>query len=422
MADTKTAFSFPKDFLWGAGVSAHQVEGNNHNQWTVWEEANAKAKAAASAHRYRDLSSWSYVQQELTDPANYISGQASNHYKLYEQDFDSLLELNMNSFRFSVEWSRVEPKEGVWDPKEIEYYKRYVAALKDRGIEPVVTLFHYTLPIWFAEMGGFEKRRNVKYFTRFAEKIVSELGSSVTLIITINEPEVYVTESYIKGKWPPQKFWFFRSAWVVENLLYAHRQAAAAIHKLNQRYKVSIAKNSAYYYAGDDAWLSRITAQLLQFYQDDYFLMKVAKHCDFIGVNYYFANRVYGYRIHNPDNFVGDNGWDLNPAALQQTLERLHDKYKLPILITENGLADARDEERKWWLMHTLVAMQRAREYGVDVMGYIHWSLIDNFEWSKGRWPRFGLLSVDYRTFKRTPRQSAVWFGAMIKKIRSQAE
>lgn len=422
MTNSKSSFSFPKKFLWGAGISAFQAEGGTHNQWTEWEQETAKVRAVAAAHRYRDLPSWPYVRDELTDAASYVSGQATNHYQQYEQDFDALVHMNMNAFRFSVEWSRVEPAQGAWNAEAIEHYKRYVAALKKRGIEPVVTLFHYTLPVWFADMGGFEKRKNVAFFTRFAEKIVAELGTSVKFIITINEPEVYVAESYIQGEWPPQQRSLFKAWRVAQNLLYAHKQTAKIIHGLNRRYKVSIAKNSVYYYAGDDALLSRKAAQVMQYVQDDYFWKRVVKHCDFLGVNYYFADRVYGYRIHNPEQVVGDNGWDLNPAALQQVLERLHDKYKLPILITENGLADAQDQERKWWLQHTLIAMQKSMEYGVELWGYLHWSLIDNIELSMGRWPRFGLLAVDYKTFKRTPRPSALWFAKILKKIRSETE
>jgi beta-glucosidase len=422
MTQPKPAFSFPKKFLWGASVSPHQSEGGTHNQWSVWELENAKSLAAQAQYQYHDLESWESIKEEACNPDTYVSGRASDHYTLYEQDFEYVSRMGMNAFRFGVEWSRIEPEEGVWNAEAIEHYKQYIASLQKREIEPVVTLFHYTMPIWFAKMGGFEKRRNVKYFTRFAEKIVSELGTSIKLIITINEIEVYVLETYMKGQWPPNKHSIFKAFRVTNNLIYAHKQATAAIHKLNRRYKVSIAKNSAYYYAGDDAFLSRKTAQLLQYIQDDYILKRVAKHCDFIGLNYYLANRVYGYRIHNPDERVSDLGWDLNPAALQQALERLHDKYGLPILITENGLADARDEDRKWWLTHTLLAMQRAMEYGVDLQGYLHWSLLDNFEWDKGRWPRFGLLEVDYETLKRTPRPSAIWFAGIIKKIRSQHE
>lgn len=417
MSDNNSRLEFPKRFLWGAATAAHQVEGNNHNQWSVWELENAKALAAASEYHYHDLESWQWSSSDAKTPTNYVSGEAADHYNRFEEDFDILKKLNMNAFRFSVEWSRIEPDEGVWNAEAIEHYKQYVHALKKRGIEPVVTLFHFTLPIWFSERGGFLERKNVKYFTRFAEKILQELGSDVKFVITINEPEVYVAESYIQGHWPPALL-NKRAGWkVMRNLAYAHNQTTKMIHGMNRRFKVSIAKNSAYFYAGDDAILSRKTADYMQFFQDDYFLKKVVKDCDFLGVNYYFSNRVYGYRVHNPDEKMSDLGWDLSPANLQQALERLHDKYHLPIMITENGLADKNDTYRKWWIMHTIMAMQKAMGHGVELWGYLHWSLVDNFEWDKGAWPRFGLVEIDYATQKRTIRPSAKWFAGVIKKL-----
>ncbi|OYW42282.1 hypothetical protein B7Z28_01650 [Candidatus Saccharibacteria bacterium 32-45-3] len=283
-----------------------------------------------------------------------------------------------------------------------------------------MTLFHFTLPVWFTELGGFEKRANVRYFTRFADKIIRELGIHVRYIITINEPEVYAHESYYEGNWPPNVTSRYKLWRVLNNLAYAHRQAAKTIHSINRRYKVSIAKNSNYFYPGDDARLTRLSANVMQYFQDDYFLRKVARYCDFLGVNYYFTNRVYGYRIHNPDLEVSDLGWDLQPGDIQFVLERLHRKYKLPIIITENGLADADDTRRKKWIASTLRGMQAAIEHGVDLRGYLHWSLIDNFEWDKGKWPRFGLAAVDYKTMKRTLRPTAVWFAKIIEHIREQ--
>lgn len=422
MTEKNPGTAFPKRFLWGAATAAHQVEGNTHNQWTVWELENAKALAAAAEYHYHDLENWPEIEKQAKDPDTYVSGDAADHYNLYEEDFDILSKLHMNAYRFSIEWSRVEPEEGAWSAEAIEHYKQYVAALKKRGIEPVVTLFHFTLPVWFTAKGGFERRANVKYFTRFAEKIIAELGQSIRLVVTINEPTVYAYESYQQGHWPPAQM-SKRKTWrVLNNLAQAHNETSKMLHKMNRRYKVSIAHHSGFYYGGDDAVLSRKTADFLQFWTDDYFLKKVVKQCDFIGINYYFSNRIYGYRVHNANEKVSDMGWDLSPADIQHALERLHDKYKLPILITENGLADADDVHRKWWITQTIVGMQRAMNYGVDLIGYLHWSLLDNVEWDKGKWPRFGLVQVDYKTQKRTVRPSALWFGNVIKKLRGSTK
>jgi beta-glucosidase len=415
----KSQLSFPKRFLWGAATSAHQVEGDTHNQWTVWELENAKSKAAQAKFQWGDLPNWPLIEKEATDPNNYISGKGTAHYKLYHQDFDALQKLNMNALRFGLEWSRIEPNEGAWSVEAITYYKNYIKELRKRGIEPIVTLFHFTLPVWFVEKGGFEKRSNVQYFTRFAEKILRELGADVSYVITLNEPELYAYEGYYQGDWPPNligkrwKFWR-----VLNNLARAHNQTADMIHGLSRRYKVSIAKNSVFFYAGDDAWLSRRTADFFQYFQDDYFLKKIVKRSDFLGVNFYFSNRVYGYRVHNPDERISDLGWDLSPDHIQFALERLHEKYKKPIIITENGLADQEDVNRKWWLTKTLIGMQNALNNGVKLEGYLHWSLLDNFEWDKGYWPKFGLIEVNYETFERKMRPSAEWFGKVIKKLR----
>lgn len=416
----KPILAFPKKFLWGAATSAHQVEGGTHNQWTVWELENAKSKAAQAKFHFEDLESWSRIEKEASDPQNYVSEDSVDHYNRYEEDFDLLEKMNMNAFRFSIEWSRVEPEEGAWNVEAVEHYKKYAASLKKRGIEPVVTLFHFTLPVWFVNRGGFEKRSNTQYFVRFAEKMVRELGTSVRLVITLNEPEVYAHESYFGGNWPPNvtsKWKFWR---VMNNLAYTHNKTAATIHVINRRYKVSISKNSCYFYAGDDAWLSRKSAGIMQYFQDDYFLRKIAKSCDFLGVNFYFSNRVYGYRVHTPDNKVSDMGWDLSPGDIQYALERLHEKYHLPILITEDGLADGEDTHRQWWITSTLIGMQKAMENGVKLEGYLHWSLLDNFEWDKGKWPRFGLVEVDYTTLERHLRPSALWFGKIIKHLRKE--
>lgn len=414
----KLSLKFPKKFLWGAATSAHQVEGGTHNQWSVWELENAKSRAAQAEYDLSELDSWPRIKQSAKSADNYVSGRAVDHYNRYSQDFDLLKKMNMNAFRFSIEWSRVEPEEGAWNAEAIEHYKKYVMELKKRGIEPIVTLFHFTLPVWFTAMGGFEKKRNVQYFVRFADRIVRELGIHVRYIITINEPEAYVNESYHAGHWPPGVSNKRQMVRVFNNLAYAHNKAANAIHAINRRYKLSIAKNSAYVYAGDDALLSRKSAGIMQYLADDYFLKKVVKTCDFLGVNYYFSDRVYGYRIHNPDERISDMGWDLSPANIQYALERLHEKYHLPIIVTENGLADGEDEQRKWWITQTLIGMQKAMDNGVDLQGYLHWSLLDNFEWDKGIWPRFGLVEVDYETQERKPRPSSVWFGKIIKHLR----
>ncbi len=409
---------FPKHFLWGVSTSAHQVEGGLHNQWTVWELENAKSLAAQAPYHYDDLENWDDIKQAAKTPANYVSGKAADHYELFEQDIALVRKLNMNAFRLSVEWSRIQPQSETWNAEAVEHYKAVLATCKKYGIEPIVTLFHFTLPVWFAEQGGFERASNIRYFVEFATKLLAELGPNVKYVITINEPDVYVNQSYIEGRWPPQMTNSRVAAATRRNLARAHNQVADALHAANRRYKVSIAKNYSYIYPGDDAWLSVKASQLKQYQDNDAFLRKVVKRCDFIGINYYFSDRVYGYRVHNPDQRLSDVGWDMQPQYLARALEQLYETYNKPILITENGVADMTDKHRQWWLAQTIVAMHEAMGKGVELLGYLHWSLLDNFEWDKGFWPRFGLFAVDYRTFGRKPRPSALWLAKLLKKIR----
>ena len=411
-------FDFPQDFLWGASTSAHQVEGGLSNQWTVWELENAKALSTQAPYQFGDVPSWEWVRQEARQPGNYVSGRAVNHYELFRDDIALLKKLHMNALRLSIEWSSIQPDTGLWNAGEVEHYRAVLSQLRQQGIEPVVTLFHFTLPVWFVALGGFEKRRNVRYFVEFAERIMAELGDLVTYVITINEPEVYVWQSYMEARWPPQKQNKLLAYRVLRNIIAAHKQVAKALHGQRPSYQISIAKNSTYVYPGDDAKLSVWAAAIAQYFQDDYILRRVAKHCDFLGMNYYFSSRMYGYREHNPHDHTSDLGWDMQPENIEHVLVRLARKYKKPILITENGLADARDAQRKWWLTQTIVGMQKAMQQGVELKGYLHWSLVDNFEWDKGFWPQFGLASVDRHTMKRTLRPSAQWFGRVIKKIR----
>lgn len=414
----KTAPRFPKRFLWGAATAAHQVEGGLENQWADWELENAKRLATQAPYQFGSLDSWDRVKSEATLPDNYVSGKGVEHYARYEEDFDLLERMGLNAFRFSIEWSRVEPEEGAWDAAVIDHYRTYIRSLKAREITPVVTLFHFTLPTWFVQRGGFEKRANVAYFTRFAEKIIDELGKDLEWIITINEPTVYVGESYLQGAWPPGQTKKLTAMKVLWNLIYAHKK----IHKLslkNRRHKVSMAHNVAYHYAGDDTWVSRLSAWIADYTMNRWPIQRVRKHSDFLAINFYFAQRFLGYRVHNSEaNPRSDLGWDMQPDKLYDMLIELHGRYGMPIFITENGLADATDAQRKWWLMETIRAMDRALKDGVKVTGYLHWSLLDNFEWDKGYWPRFGLVAVDRATMKRILRPSGEWFGMVVKRLR----
>lgn len=413
----KVVLHFPKHFLWGASVSTHQVEGGNNNQWSQWELETAQVKVAQARYNYGHLPIWNEIKDQAQSPENYVSGEATDHYNKFQLDFDIAKKLRFTALRTGVEWSRIEPEQGVFDAKEIDHYKTYFSELKKRGITPVITLWHWTMPDWFAKKGGFEKRTNVKYFTRYVTRITKELGIYFNYVITINEPTVYAAYSYHEQLWPPQKGSKIATVRVLRNLAIAHNKAYKVIKKQRPKAKVGLAHNCASFYAGDDSAITRTVVKLLDLLENRIFINRVRRKQDFFGLNYYFANRVIGTRVHNPTEHTNDAGWSMEPDKLQPLVEHMYKKYKRPIIITESGVADMHDQYRKWWITESIKALDGAIKNGVPVLGYIHWSLLDNFEWEKGFWPRFGLVEIDYKTQKRTVRPSALWYGRLIRTL-----
>jgi len=399
-----------QEFFWGASTSSHQIEGGNENNWTQWEKENAERLAEEEK---KNVKFWDETRLEGQYPENYISGKATDHLNRFEEDIRLIKELNLSAYRFSVEWSRIEPEKGVFNEEAIDFYYKIVRVLKTYNIEPFVTLWHFTLPIWFEEMGGFKNPKAHQYFGRFVKIVVERLKADVKYWITINEPEVYSLESYFLGKWPPQKKGIYNFWRVLNNLVKAHKKAYGIIKKIDPKAQVGIAKNNTYFEAYKNKFINRVLKKLADRYWNDYFLMKIKDHQDFIGLNYYFHNRIDGWFNQNENRVVSDLGWELYPKGIYYVLNDLK-KYQKPIYITENGLADKKDAHRAWYIKEILKNVKRARDEGVDVRGYFHWSLLDNFEWSNGFWPRFGLVEVDYKTLKRTIRKSAREFSKII--------
>ncbi|HEY5550053.1 MAG TPA: glycoside hydrolase family 1 protein [Candidatus Saccharimonadales bacterium] len=419
--DTKR--SFPKDFLWGASTSAHQVEGGNHNQWTVWELENATrlAKNAEKLHHWRWQSPiWDEVKNQAKSPANYASGRGVEHYKLYKQDFELLKKLNLNSFRFSIEWSRIEPEEGRWNQEAIDHYIQYIAELKKQGIEPMLNIWHWTNPIWFEARGGFKYRKNLKYFKRFVHKVAKELTRDIKYIITINEPNVYVTYSYMLGLWPPQEKSTLSLLRVYFNLVAAHREAYYILKLQKPSLKIGVAAQLANIQAKDPHSMSdELSTKIMRLVWNWWFLHRIRDEQDFVGINYYFTDYYDGwFKRKNPSTPVSDRGWYMEPEGLYPLLLRAWAHYHKPIIVTENGVADMHDQYRRWWIEETIVAMERAISEGVKIKGYFHWSLLDNFEWEEGWWPKFGLVEVKrHHGMKRVIRPSAKWFATKIKRL-----
>lgn len=387
---------FPEGFLWGAATSAHQVEGNNiHNDWWDWEEKH--------------------------QPPSLRSGAACDQYHLYEQDFDLIKQLNHNAHRLSIEWSRIEPSEGEFDESEIEHYKQVLKALKDRGLTVMLTLWHFTLPKWLAQKGGWENGKSVKYFDRFVKRVVPEIAEYVDLWITLNEPGVYIFETYIARVWPHSKKNWLGQIKTFLNLTSAHKKAYKYLHSLFPAGKpVGIANNILSFESDHKHSITeQIAVSLNDLFANHLFYIFTRGSHDFLGVNYYFHIRFkdrswisqrmdMAAQTHD----VSDLGWEIYPEGIFDVLTDLSDD--LPIYITECGIASTNDDRRNRFLISYLQEVARAIKAGVNVRGFFYWSLLDNFEWHLGFEPRFGLVEVDFKTQARRIRPSALVYTDII--------
>lgn len=411
---------FPKNFFWGASTATHQVEGGNVNQWSVWELAHAKELAQTAHQRLSWLPNWHTVKQYAERPENYVSGLGVDHYHRYQEDFNILKQLNMNAFRFGIEWSRIQPRMGEWDEKQITHYKTYIAALRKNGIEPFLNIWHWTMPVWFTDIGGFEKKANLKFFDEFVTKVAKEFTEDITYVITLNEPNVYASFSYATGEWPPQQKSWLKTSAVYFNLVRAHRRAYKILKSHKPSLQIGIAAQLANIQAKrPHSLLDQFATKWMRYFWNWWFLYRIQDQQDFVGFNYYFTDYYTGLaKRKNPKVPVSDLGWYMEPEGIYPLLIRIWFKFKKPIFITEDGVADADDEYRRWWLEETIVAMERAISEGVDLRGYFYWSLLDNFEWKYGWWPKFGLVEVDREHgMKRTIRPSAKWFAEHLKNL-----
>lgn len=393
--DHKT-LKFPPGFLWGAASSAHQVEGNNiNNDWWEWE-------------------------QQHQPPAK-RSGLACDQYNLYEADFDLAKNLNHNAHRLSIEWSRIEPLENVFNEAEIKHYKRVLKALKDRGFTVMLTLWHFTLPLWVTKKGGWENRATVSYFERFVKKIAPEIGQYVDFWVTLNEPGVYIYETYLDKIWPNAKKSMVGEVKTFFNLVSAHKKVYHYLHSVYSKSKpVGIANNILSFESYHKHSLTeQIAVAFHDFFTNHLFYFFTKGTHDFLGVNYYFHIRFKdnGLILHEtsvPEDIhdVSDLGWEIYPEGIFEVLTDLADG--IPIYITECGIASTNDDRRNRFLISYLQEVARAIKAGVNVKGFFYWSLTDNFEWHLGFNPRFGLVEIDYSTQKRLIRPSALVYTDII--------
>jgi beta-glucosidase len=414
---------FPPGFLWGAATSAHQVEGGMVNDWTEWEKNNAERLARGAGKK------WNKWQQEkfpeMFDPQNYISGRACDHYNKYEEDFDIAKGLGQNAHRFSIEWSRIEPLQGQFDEKEIEHYRNVLRALRERGMEPFVTLWHWTDPAWIGEIGAWENKDTVKYYLRYAERMFNEYKDLVKFWMPLNEPGTQASYGYLFGGQPPGISSKLSANAAFKNLMSAQKQSYKIAKTVLANFQIGCSHFMFYIAPYKRRPWNILAAKAMDYFANRRFFKAFKNSCDFFGVQYYqpfFINFKPGghflgfFENKEESEHRSDLGWEFFPEGIYHVLKKAARNGK-PIYITENGLADADDAYRPKFIKEHLRFVQKAIAKGIDVRGYFHWSLLDNFEFvdMRGFWPRFGLIEVNYETLERKIRPSAYVYAEICK-------
>jgi len=407
------AFRFPDGFLWGTVTAAHQVEGNNWlNDWWAWEQAGRVKES---------------------------SGLAADQYNRFESDLEIARSLGHNAYRFSIEWSRIEPTPGFYSEEAITHYAQLIDACRRRGLEPIVTLHHFTNPLWFAVQGGWTSPACVDSFVRYVGMVSHRLGEKIRWWVTINEPTVLVFYGYLDGRWPPGEKSFPKAIRALENLIRAHQGAYAVIHaQAKERGQAAPRVGLAHHLRCYDPcrrWSlgDRVSVFFREHLANRWVLKACRDRMNFIGVNYYTRDFLHGPGW-NPMGFLGtpcENpkhhpeagprsgmGWEIYPEGLRRVLTALKE-YRKPILICENGIWTPDDNLRWDFIRRHVEQMASAMKEGVEVAGYLYWSLIDNFEWADGFAPRFGLVEVDYATQARRIRPSAHRYADLIRSLSS---
>lgn len=405
-----------KTFFWGVATSAFQLEGSPYADWTAWDES---------------------LQSKPT---------VTNHYSLYKEDLKLLKELQVNAYRFSVEWSRIQPQEDRWDEEAMCHYQDIIDILQREGIEPMVTLHHFTHPRWFLEKYPWHEDRSVEKYLAYVEKAASTFRG-VRYWITFNEPYVFLLGGYLDGCMPPGLQETGPAVKALQNMLLCHGKAYDILHSLNREAVVGVAHNMATI-APCRFWhpLDRILSKIAMFFYNhsliDAFLTGTLKikfpftkqielqtpikgKLDFMGVNYYTRVnlrfnpfRKMGVELRHQDtdgHGLTDTGWEVHPRGLEKVV-KYASNLNVPIIITENGIATHDGQKKIKFIKGHVDVLERCLENGIDVRGYFYWSLIDNYEWLRGFDARFGLYRVDFDTFERKPTSAANFYSYLIKK------
>jgi len=400
--------AFPPNFMWGVATASHQIEGGNTNNWTRFEPSSKSGQK---------------------------SGHACDHWNRKEQDIELIKDLNVTHYRFSLEWSRIEPKMGTWNQDAIDWYSDLVDQLLCNGIQPMVTLHHFTNPLWWEDMGAFEDEANILYWIRFCSKMFEVLSDRVEWWCTINEPAVYATMGYVLGEFPPGERSFKKTRQVSLNLMRAHARCYRTLKSMvnGATRKIGLVKNINLF-DPYRRWnpLHRFQAKLLDGMFNRCWIvgLKTGRFkppsafksvtidglkgsSDFIGVNYYthllatpfMPTKVEIDPLIRPWEERTDFRYPMYAEGLKRAFEMVA-PLNIPIIVTENGVADDDDDMRPEHVRRHLQVTAEAIENGLDIRGFYHWSLMDNFEWAEGYEQCFGLYHVDFETQQRTLRES----------------
>ncbi len=385
--------TFPDGFLWGTATAAHQVEGGNwNNDWWAWEHAEDTV---------------------VEEP----SGDACDQYWRYPEDLDLVSELGFGAYRFSLEWSRIEPEYGEFSTAALDHYRRVIEACRDRGLLPVVTFHHFTNPRWVAADGGWANPATADRFASFCERCVGHFGDEIGMGCTINEPNIVSLMGWLMGVFPPGLSTDLEGYGTANETLRAgHRKAYDAIKAGPGDFPVGLTLSMGDWAAesGSEHLLEPFRAA-----HEDQFL-EAAHGDDFVGVQCYSRTRV------GPEGAVGPEpgvemlpmGYEFWPQAAEAAIRHAVDVAHTPVYVTENGIGTDDDEQRDRYLRGALEGVARTIADGLDVRGYFYWSLLDNFEWAFGYRMRFGLVAVNRATQARSVKPSAQWLSQVVRSNR----
>ena len=405
-------FKLKEGLLLGTATAATQIEGGDENN--NWARFAAEGKV-----------------KDGTTPV-----RAADHYVRFREDIDLMAEMGMQIYRFGIEWSRMEPHRGQCSDEAIAHYRQLIEYMLEKGIRPLLTIHHFTNPLWFEDMGAFEHKESPEIFLSLTKKVVESFGDIVSEYITINEPNVYATNSLLWGEWPPEKKSMVALVNAFSNMTAAHVLAYEYIHKARREMGyddtlVSFAnhlrvfapaneKNPLHKWAASAAkylFQDAITAAMMtgkcRFPVLRRKGIKKGKYYDFIGINYYSRSTVSGLADGvREDAYHNDLGWEIYHEGLVELARELDSKYHASVFVTENGTCDNTDSFRPRFIYDQLKLIS---EVGNPITRYYHWSFVDNFEWKEGESSRFGIVHVDYETQKRTVKNSGKLYSSIIK-------